>query len=278
VVSNIRATLGSQLCKGYQVRDMQLKYNAQTALIVAGAGGTTFQWRDETSSVNDFCSICYAHYLQYISNMRTASLTSHCVPQPDRTCLSSSVTVNAGNWFASCSGYQISFTGPLCSQTYVDRVEKYLPYYVITQCMINFEYCQLMSLVFEKISLDTDMTCLKCYEEYTASLSKITSLNPPLDLHACGKDQYSVWSNECKHVIADSLADFTVCAGRSMNSAKVDIQSLQTLLAAVVSPSITSSTTTDAPSTSSMGSPDTSRGAVVITYELMLGIFMLMHF
>jgi hypothetical protein len=179
------------------------------------------------------------------------------------------------NWFTICSGYPISFTGPLCSQAYVDRVENYLPYYVITNCIINSDgtFCNLMGDLFNVILYESDQTCLKCYQEYAANLAAIKDVNRRIE---CNKDDLDgVWTDACTQFLADALANFTICSGKSMNVAPIDIQSLQSLLKDIT----TSSTTISSSSvvtTINTPAPSSSRTTLRGTYIPLLIIIVLL--
>jgi hypothetical protein len=225
------ATMGSSLCTGYQVRDLAKEY-VVIDLLIAGAGGTPFNW--PTFPENDYCSICYAQFLEYLSDNFSPVEQAACnvTDVTTTTCLSSATVLSALIWFNTCAGFPITFTGPLCSTVYVSKIEAYLPYYTITSCLINSDpaMCMMMGQLFDVITANSDVTCRQCYVEFVEALNDLLlSSNYAEVTSACSGSWDAVGSTKCIQVLTDILANFSICAGVSMDTTikVVNINSIQ---------------------------------------------------
>lgn len=211
-------TMGSSLCTGYQVRDLAKK-NIMASLVKQAAGGPVFGW--PTTPENDYCILCYAQFVFYLTTTMVVSEKTVCnVADPSsNTCYASQAVTSALIWFNTCAGFPITFTGPLCSTSYVTKIESYLPYYTITSCMINSDpgMCQMMAQLIGNIENNSDTTCTQCYVEFVIGLKNLISSSTRVT-NACAGSWNSVWSTQCIQVLTDLLASFSICAGLAMDT------------------------------------------------------------
>ena len=179
-------------------------------------------------SLSDNYGLCYLCYSKFLSDVRAGSIgltdvIAACTNDPlSYGCADSTIVLKAKANFKICSGYEIDFLGPVCTQNDVDTVQELIPvpYYTITHCAFNDDvFCGTVDSYFAKIEEESDKSCSLCYHDYKDSVASIAADLTNTSVADCtGKE--GVWSMDCKASIAPAVLDFYKCSGFHLDTNK----------------------------------------------------------
>lgn len=181
----------------------------------------------DLKSVEDgLCDMCYANFLTKIGviddgthdDVVAACLTDH---GQSNVCKTSTVILPARTEFEECSGYDVDFKGPVCTQKEVEDIQELIPtpYFTFTHCAYNNEaFCSTITAYFDQIEKESSDTCVLCYREFNdALLSKQHNADT---INAC-TGPMGVWDVQCLDAYRDALSNFRTCSGFDLDTKDV---------------------------------------------------------
>jgi hypothetical protein len=222
---------GAQQCPAVTVRKLSQASIYET-IITAGMTTGTNPIRTAEGNIdpsedggNAFCYKCYSDFYDAMYAAQGVSgtdIVTVCTDPTVSACLSSTVVQNAVAAFKTCSGgFDIRFTGPVCSATDVDEVQKLIPapYFTFTHCAYNptDSFCSTVDAYVDKIQEDSDSSCVLCYKDFRASLKDDALVDAKIA--ACTGAE-GVYAAACKASSAASLSNFYACSGYQLNTVK----------------------------------------------------------
>ena len=214
-------------CDGFVVRQSTIAERYESVVVEA------FSSFNPTYNIfpNDKNGLCYGCYAmfgdnvneEYSSGGSPSDAQTACIADPNSdVCVGSTVVVQAKAQFRECSGYEIGFIGPVCTDEQVDDIQTLIPspFFTLTHCAYNDEiFCKTVEAYFVKIEEKSDNSCVFCYREYMSKVSAVAN-----DLSNGSVDDCTgvegVWSDACAAAQAQALFDFKVCAGMDLDIEK----------------------------------------------------------
>jgi hypothetical protein len=262
---------GGQQCPAVTVRKLSQAgiFSKLVKEAVASTPNSIIVGGDVNPAVDGGTALCYSCYDKFHESIDASSvsdLQTLCGTTPTAAgCLAATPIVQAMADFKTCSGgFDIQFTGPVCSATDVDEVQKLIPapYFTFTHCAYNptESFCSTVDAYVEKIKEESDSSCVLCYSDYRSSVKDDALVDAKIA--ACtGTD--GVYAAACKASSATSLSNFYACSGYQLNTVK---PATAPIPVAGTNSTTTTTTTTLAPDaeTSSMAPvDDTTKSATV---------------
>jgi hypothetical protein len=165
------------------------------------------------------------------------------------TCLAATPVAQALADFKECSGgFDMMFTGPVCSATDVDEVQKLIPapYFAFTHCAYNptDSFCVTLDAYVDKIREESDSSCVLCYIDYRVAVQD--DATDVAKIAACtGTD--GVYNAACKASSGTSLSNFYACSGYQLNTVKPDTAPIPVMPVPAADTTAEETTTTAAP-------------------------------
>jgi hypothetical protein len=150
------------------------------------------------------------------SSSADTNFASVCSDPISGACLRTTPVANALNNFKICAGYDIFFSGPLCSDEDRGAIDQLSPdpYFVITHCAFNPAdgMCSTVDNYLEVISESLGEGCMLCYTEFKNEIfpfaegaeNKIACVN-------------NVHAPICIAAAAKPLTNFLACSGFMIN-------------------------------------------------------------
>ena len=164
------------------------------------------------------CDVCYENvfYLMldgdHLNFGHNPALVEACLADANNDiCLNNTAMINARKVFADCSGYDILFEGPICSQSDMEVVSAMIPssYYTIAHCLYNAQapFCSAISGYLDYIESSTSVDCAACYIELQTDLAVLALAD---EKGVCKDD---VRSDTCVVYMATAFEAFSRCSG-----------------------------------------------------------------
>jgi len=123
--------------------------------------------------------------------------------------------------FKTCSGYDITFKGPLCTSSDASAVLAAmdpLPYQLFANCAINgasnSALCSssIVSQFVSKLITAAGATCNSCFSEFYTGVQELSTD----DVVKAACTSTTLTSDACKTALADPIAAFEECSGQDM--------------------------------------------------------------
>lgn len=160
------------------------------------------------------CANCYFQATNYLVDVINANSTlaytlAHCATllNLDSHCLFE--FAGFFSFFRSCSGWDITRTGPECTKDINYAIEGQNPYEILTTCAYNPDEpaCDSVETYLEGISKMSNADCASCYAEYYLGLTE------SLAVYSVGTRCESISSSDCQAWNSEQIARLGNCTG-----------------------------------------------------------------
>jgi len=185
-----------------------------------------------------FCAGCYAdlidgfqyEYRQGSALASTTGLYTACKTDPtSSTCSGSAFVGQQLANFKTCTGYDVSFRGPVCTSSQLSAVASAMtpvPYEMLVNCAVNSasnsQLCgsKIVGQYLNKLKLAAGDECNTCFTEFYAAVQALSTD----DVVKTACTSTGLTSAACKTALADPIASYKECSGKDIPFSAVDAQ------------------------------------------------------